>query len=59
MIHFNWLGAKDRLAAAQHWADSVANLNSQQRLDLAIIDSRFNKVTQLLRERQLKKPINY
>ena len=58
MIYFNWQGAKDRLKAAQNWADSVANLSSQQRLDLAIIDSRFNKVAQLLREHQLKKPIN-
>lgn len=55
IAQMNWAGAKERLRAAQLWADSNTNLSSQQRLDLAIIDSRLSLVNQLIRERQIKK----
>lgn len=55
IAQMNWAGAKERLRAAQLWADTNTNLSSQQRLDLAIIDSRLGLVNQSIRERQLKK----
>lgn len=55
IAQMNWAGAKERLRAAQLWADSTSNLSSQQRLDLAIVDSRLSLVNQLIRERQIKK----
>lgn len=55
IAHMNWAGAKERLRAAQLWADTTGNLSSQQRLDLAIIDSRLSLVNQSIRERQIKK----
>jgi predicted Zn-dependent protease len=55
IAQMNWAGAKERLRAAQLWADTHTNLSSQQRLDLAIIDSRLSLVNQSIRERQIKK----